>query len=127
MIKGIGTDIVSIQRVQRVLDRFQDRFVDRMLHEDEKQLFRRRNCATRFLAGRFAAKEAIVKAIGSGLRGFAWSDINIKAGPDGEPQVVIENSCKKICRQRAIADIKVSISHEKQWATAVAIALADGA
>ncbi|NND65669.1 MAG: holo-ACP synthase [Gammaproteobacteria bacterium] len=127
MIQGIGTDIVDLDRITKVFDQFGDKFVRRILHADEIALYQRRNSTINFLAGRFAAKEAIVKAIGSGLRGFSWTDINIRTSELGAPIVEFNGSCALACGERGVAEVKVSISHERRWAVAMAIALQSAA
>lgn len=94
-IAGIGTDMIYITRIQRSYERFGQRFLDRILGEQEKQIFARRYArdskrGIRFLATRFAAKEAFSKAIGLGMRmPMAWSRMQTLNAPSGKPTVVL--------------------------------------
>ncbi len=94
-IAGIGTDMIYIARIQRSYERFGQRFLDRILGEQEKQIFARRYArdskrGIRFLATRFAAKEAFSKAIGLGMRmPMAWSRMQTLNAPSGKPTVVL--------------------------------------
>lgn len=99
-IAGIGTDIIYISRIQRAYERFGERFVVRILGEQERQVFARRyqrdpQRGLRFLATRFAAKEAFSKAIGLGMRmPMAWSRMQTLNAPSGKPMVVLSGDLK---------------------------------
>lgn len=99
-IAGIGTDIIYISRIQRVYERFEERFLNRILGKEEKQIFVRRYArdpqrGLRFLATRFAAKEAFSKAIGLGMRmPMAWSRMQTLNAASGKPMVVLSGDLK---------------------------------
>lgn len=118
MILGIGTDIVEIERIQEVLSRHGKRFLHRILTLKEQE------CAhgaqtTQFLAGRFAAKEAISKALGTGISdGVAWTDIEILNDELGKPVVMLAEHVRERFQN---PQIDVSISHSKLYAIAFAI------
>ncbi|WP_108125955.1 holo-ACP synthase [Saccharospirillum mangrovi] len=88
MIRGIGTDIVDIQRIEAVLQRQGERFVKRILTEAEQGEYQRRGEPVKFLANRFAGKEAVAKALGTGIaEGVTFQQIEILPGDKGAPQV----------------------------------------
>ena len=119
MITAIGVDIVDVARVQRLLDRYGTRFVSRILGKEETVLLRSRHDAAQFVAGRFAAKEALVKAFGKYLtKRPDYAEIEVVADAAGRPTVAYRFS-KPDC----LASVKthVSISHEKSYAVAMAI------
>ncbi len=100
-IAGIGTDIIYISRIERAYSRFGSRFLDRILGEQEKEIFARRYArdsqrGLRFLATRFAAKEAFSKAIGLGMRmPMAWSRMQTLNASSGKPTVVLSDDLKE--------------------------------
>ncbi|HNV45551.1 MAG TPA: holo-ACP synthase [Spirochaetota bacterium] len=118
MILGIGTDIVSIERIAELRRRHADRFVRRILSEAEVSIMPGAG-ADAFLAGRFAAKEAFVKAIG-GRAGIAFADIAILNDDAGKPALVASGRIAAALPDGA-ARTHVSISHEREFATAVVI------
>ncbi|MFC0472355.1 holo-ACP synthase [Halalkalibacter kiskunsagensis] len=114
MIKGIGIDIVELERIEKVMER-QPRFVERILtsaEEKEYGVFSHKR-KVEFLAGRFAAKEAFVKAIGTGISAsFSWRDIEVQKEPNGRPTLVVEGLRETV---------HLSISHSKTYAIAEVI------
>lgn len=119
MIAGIGLDLVDITRIQRNLDRFGDRFAHRILGPDEREIFGTRRDRAAFLAGRFAAKEAVIKALGSVLIDRpANAEIQIVAGDKGMPVVqLVGDLATQLDRYR----IHVSITHERAVAAALVV------
>lgn len=119
-VKGIGTDLVEIARIQRALDRHGAAFAQRILTAKEYALFCSHKQPAQFLAGRFALKEAVVKALGCGFRtGVTWQQIEILNNELGQPQVVCDGVAKK---QAGIATIHASLSHERAYAVAFVLA-----
>jgi len=119
MILGIGNDIVEIARIQAVVERHSERFLNRVFTPNEQEYCLNRNHPAPHLAGRFAAKEAIVKALGIGFsQGIGWLDIEIQNDAKGKPNVTFSNSAKEL-----FGDLKlhISISHCHHYATAFAI------
>lgn len=115
MIQGIGTDIVDLSRIEKVLQEFPN-FPKRILTRKEMMIYEKTNQIS-FLAGRFCAKEAISKALGSGIGKLSWQMIEILPDLYGKPIV-------NILRYKGVlfeGTIHLSISHEKSYATAVAI------
>lgn len=123
MIFGIGTDIVEIERISKVVERHGERFTGYILTDAELAEAERRGDKIQFIAGRWAAKEAVAKALGCGLGGScAWRDIEIAGKPNGAPQVTLSGTGAKTMREQGIRKIFVSISHERGHAIAMAVA-----
>lgn len=123
LVIGIGVDLVEIERVREIIAR-NPRFCARVFTPEESAI-----CGGRpwRLAGRFAAKEALLKAIGTGLRGFSWRQIEILADELGAPRVVCHGAFAQALRERRVARIHVSISHGKDYAVAQAMLEGGGA
>lgn len=127
MIYGIGTDLVEIGRIAAAVDRFGDRFVERILGPQERARYeaRRARSASRglaFLATRFAAKEAVSKAIGLGLRSpMTWRAVEIVNAPSGQPQVVAHAALAEFLRRKRLR-LSVSVTDEQTMAMAFVVA-----
>lgn len=123
MIYGIGTDIVRIDRIAAAYARFGDRFVQRLLLDAERAEFERSRNPVRFLAMRFAGKEAIVKAMGTGFRHGVWiRDIGIRHNARGKPEVIFSARGRAVCDTLGIGVAHVSLSDDGGMAQAFAIA-----
>lgn len=123
MIYGIGTDIVRIDRVAAVYARFGQRFCRRLLLEREQAELARTRRTERFLAMRFAGKEAIVKAMGTGFGHGVWiRDIGIAHNQWGKPEVILSERGRAVCAELGIGALHVSLSDEAGMAQAFAIA-----
>ena len=123
-IIGIGTDIVECLRIARMIERYGELFLNRVYTEREIRYCQARKHAIEHFAGRWAAKEAILKAMGTGRsQGIAWTHIEVRNGQDGRPLVMVCGAAREIAKQRGIGDILVSISHCRTYATAYALAL----
>ena len=126
MIYGIGTDIVQIARLQAALARSGERFAAKILGPDELEIFRARRAAVearglRYLATRFAAKEAFSKAIGLGLRmPMTWHSAQILNAPSGQPTLVASGALLEFIQQHGL-HTQVSVSDEADYAVAFAI------
>jgi holo-[acyl-carrier protein] synthase len=122
MIIGIGTDIVDIPRIRTMLERHGTHFTERCFTPHELQhAAQHRDVAVR-LAGRWAAKEAVVKVLGTGfVQGITFHDIEIIALHTGQPTVKLDGRAAEIARNRGIQNILITISHAKEYATATAI------
>jgi holo-[acyl-carrier protein] synthase len=126
-ILGIGTDIIECPRIGKMIEQHGELFLRRVYTEREIRYCQARKHAIEHFAGRWAAKEAILKAIGTGLsRGIAWTDLEVRNGVDGQPRVLVCGGAKDVARQRGIGDILVSISHCRTYATAYALAVGSG-
>jgi holo-[acyl-carrier protein] synthase len=122
-IAGHGIDIVETGRIRELVENHGRRFLDRCFTEGE-QAYCRRNSRRYYehLAGRFAAKEAVLKALGTGWRaGIAWTDIEILPEPPGRPRVALSGECLRIAQELGIRRWVVSISHIETHAVASAI------
>ena len=121
-IVGHGVDIIEVDRIRRMLVDHPDRFVARTFTAAEVAYAEREKRQAEVYAGRFAAKEAVMKVLGTGWRrGVTFQDIEILQHPTGEPYVVLHGTTAEVARERGIARIWVSISHIKDLATASAI------
>jgi len=118
MIIGIGVDIIEIERIKQAIEKT-DSFVKRVFTNDEINLFEQRKWNCEVVAGNFAAKEAVVKALSVGLRGFEWIDVEVLRDSLGKPYVLLYNNAKKILGENCV--IHVSISHCKEYAVANAV------
>lgn len=122
MILGTGIDIIEVARIRASFERFGDRFLNRILHPAEiSYCLSHRNPAP-FLAGRFAAKEAISKAFGTGIGSeLNWRDMEIGRKQSGEPFVILHGQGQALFKQRAGRALHVNLSHTQTHATAMAI------
>ncbi len=121
-IVGIGTDIAEIERIEKVLARSGDAFAERILTTAELVTYRERKQPGRFLAKRFAAKEAASKALGTGIaQGVTFQDFIITNDEYGKPILTLENKARELAAARAIQAIHLSISDERHYAVATVI------
>lgn len=122
MIVGIGTDIVKIERMQASLDRFGERFAQKILSDAELQELPNQHSAAHFLAKRFAAKEATVKALGTGIKqGVSFKHITVSHDSHGKPILVLTGKAADIAKQLHINNTHISISDEQDNAIAMVI------
>lgn len=121
MIKGIGTDIIEIERIK--VNCQKDKFINRVFTTNEICYCQKEANSEMHFAGRFAAKEAILKAMGTGLSGLKWTDIEILPDKLGAPIVYLGPAASKIAEEQGISKILVSISHCQNYAVAYATAL----
>ncbi len=127
MIKGLGTDIVEIVRIAQMIDRHGEHFLQRVYTEDEIRYCQDRKNSTQHFAGRWAAKEAAMKSLGTGfIRGIRWTEIEIVSQKSGAPKLVLHGGTGEFARSRGIKEIIVTISHCRNYATATAIATSAG-
>lgn len=113
MIFGIGVDLVTVSRIERVYDRFGERFARRFLHENEMGSLQINDNPTRFLAKRFAIKEAAVKAMGTGERtGVLLRDFYVEHSELGKPILKVDGGAKALCQTHNIEATHVSLSDE---------------
>lgn len=124
MIIGVGTDIIEIERVGRLIDR--DPFPDKMFARAEVEAceiegFSGKRRASRF-AGLFAAKEAVMKALGTGwAKGVAFTEIVVEHTGEGQPRIRLEGKTQEIARSMGVNEVHVSISHSDAFAVAFAV------
>jgi holo-[acyl-carrier protein] synthase len=124
-ILGIGTEITECLRIAQMIERHGEQFMDRVFTDDEIRYCRNRRQTTQYFAGRWAAKEAVLKALGiSSRRGVAWRDIEIRNGAAGQPVVALRGGIKDLVERLGVARILLSIAHCRSHATAYALAVA---
>ena len=116
----LGIDIIKVDRIRATLERFGTRFSRRVLTTNEQRYVRDR---PETLAGRWAAKEAVSKVLGLGVRGIGWRDIEIERLPTGQPAVRLHGRAAQRAEQLGMARIAVSISHEAEYAVAIAFGI----
>jgi holo-[acyl-carrier protein] synthase len=117
-----GVDIIEISRIKQTLDRYGQRFLDRIFTLDEIAYCRGR---APNLAGRFAAKEATMKALGTGVRGVSWKDIEVVRAKSGAPSVKLHGRAEKRAERLQVSEISLSISHSREYAVAFVVAQRD--
>jgi len=123
-VLGVGTDITECLRIAQMIERHGELFVGRVYTQVEIDYCRSRRMATQHFAGRWAAKEAVLKALGTGWRrGISWRDIEVRNGPGGRPQAFLQGGAREVAEKLGIRSILVSISHCRSHATAYAVAL----
>lgn len=129
-IYGVGVDIIRIKRIEDALERWGERMTKRILSRSEEKEMGRiegRSARVLFLAGRFAAKEAVLKAIGIGHQGgVRWEDVSILPDKLGKPEVHLSGKTLDLARERGIKRVVVSITHDGDYAMAFAIATGVG-
>ena len=113
----LGIDIVKVERIAAAIERFGMRFANRVLTAREQRYVRQR---PETFAGRWAAKEAVSKVLGLGVRGVGWRDIEVERLPTGQPNVILHGRAAQGAGQLGMGRIAVSISHEAEYAVAVA-------
>ena len=119
---AIGTDILKIDRIDEVLGRLGDRFMQRILTEQEQGEYRASKQASRLLAKRFAAKEAVAKALGTGIgRGVSWQDIQIEHDANGAPLVRLSGGASRVASERGANRVELSLADELDYVVAFAV------
>lgn len=125
-IVGIGTDIVECLRIAQLIERHGERFLQRVFTADEIQYCSSRKLATQHFAGRWAAKGAVLKALGTAwTRDIAWRDIEVQAEPAGRPQIVLRGEVSELADRVGAEQLLISIGHCRTHATAYAMALSE--
>jgi holo-[acyl-carrier protein] synthase len=122
VICGVGTDIVQISRLQKSLDRYGDRFAQRILSDSEFEEYLQQRQKAHLLAKRFAAKEAAVKALGTGFtQGICLRHIIVTHNADGQPQLCFEAVAKNRIQSMGVIGSHLSIADEKEYAVAFVV------
>ncbi|MAT69006.1 MAG: holo-[acyl-carrier-protein] synthase [Planctomycetaceae bacterium] len=122
-ILGIGTDIIECLRIAQMIERHGDLFIRRVFTEIEIEYCSTKKAATQHYAGRWAAKEAVLKALGTGwVRGIGWRDVEVRHRPGGGPVVVLHGGARDVGERAGITQVHLSISHCRSHAVAYAIA-----
>jgi holo-[acyl-carrier protein] synthase len=123
VILGLGIDLVEIERVAQSLERHGSAFAERILHPEEDMGRVQAPEGATHLAGLFAAKEAVMKALGTGMAGAAFKEIAVLNRAGGEPYVRLSGRALETATKRGVRDWHVSITHSRTMAAAVAVAL----
>ena len=119
---AVGTDILKVARIDAVLARQGDRFVRRILTLQEQEEFHSSGQPARLLAKRFAAKEAVAKALGTGIgRGVSWQDIRIEHDANGAPRVRLGGGAQRVALARGGARVELSVADEMDYVVAFAV------
>lgn len=113
----LGIDIVRVERIRAALERFGERFSNRVLTPSERRYVRGR---PETFAGRWAAKEAVSKVLGLGVRGIGWKDIEVERMPTGQPAIRLHGRAAQRADQLGMGRIALSITHESDYAVAIA-------
>ncbi|MBN1456905.1 MAG: holo-ACP synthase [Sedimentisphaerales bacterium] len=120
-----GIDLVDFSRIEEMLERHEQKFLDRVFTPREQADAQNARSRVEKLAGRFAAKEAVLKLIGTGWRGkIAWTDIEVINNSLGQPQVSFTGEVEKIANEKQVEQVTISITHTANFAIASAVALA---
>ena len=114
----IGTDIIEIARIRQTIERWGERFLDRVYTKTEQKMYDRR---AHSLAACFAGKEAVMKVLGTGARGVAWREIETLHHRSGKPYVHLHSRAQAAADKLGIKEIEISLSHSREYATATAI------
>ncbi len=122
MIVGVGIDIVDIGRMRQALGRQGERFVSRVYSEGEQAYCRAHRDPVPYFASRFAAKEALFKALGTGwAQGITWHDAEVQKADSGAPRLVLAGRAEEISRSLGTRNIHISLSHSEEAAIALVI------
>jgi holo-[acyl-carrier protein] synthase len=121
-LTGLGTDIVECERIKRMLEHHKEHFTQRVFTADEIRYCEQHRAAEQHFAGRWAAKEAILKVLGTGwVAGINWTDIEVIRDSGGKPSIRLTGGAAKVAEEKGIRNIQISISHCKLYAVAVAV------
>ncbi len=116
MIVGIGIDLVKNDRIKTAVERWKDRFLERIFTAQEQRYAYTFTFPYPHLSGRFAVKEALLKAMGTGFRGgIRWADIEVLNNSHGKPEVKVSGRVKELLVEQQISHIHVSITHEQEY------------
>lgn len=122
MIFGIGVDLVEIERIQENLTKHGERFETKVFTPTEREYCRRMPIPAQHYAARFAAKEAFLKALGTGwAKGITWQDVGVENLPSGMPRLVITGRAQELALQYGVGEMYVTLSHSRGHAMAVVV------
>ena len=118
MIVGIGIDIINVDRIGRIINKWNSRFTHRIFTYKERLYCEKKKNGFQSYAARFAAKEALLKALGLGLSGVSWNDIEVTNSSLGQPFIELKGNIKNIAVEKKIDKIFLTISHSNKYAIA---------
>jgi holo-[acyl-carrier protein] synthase len=122
MLLGLGTDLIETRRVEQSIDRFGDRFLERIFSPLEIAYCKRKKNAAESFAARFAAKEAGAKALGTGIsRGVTWKDFEVKRETSGRPSLHLSGRAAELAVAIGVKRIQLSLTHSRDLAMAVVV------
>ena len=123
-IFGIGIDVIEVERIEDAMEEFGDRFLDRIFTEEERDYCLNQKRPAIHFAARWAAKEAVSKAFGTGIGELlAWQDMEIARLHSGEPEMILHGRGRQFVEERGITQVKISLTHAKNYAAANAVAM----
>lgn len=122
MIIGIGTDVVSIQRIEKAVQRFGERFIKKVFTDKEAVVCKEGKDPAPYLAARFAAKEAVLKALGTGIsNGIGFKDVEVSREHGKRPEIILHGKGKETAETLGVKNIHLSISHDAGIAAAFVV------
>ena len=125
-IIGIGIDVIEVERIDEALEEFGERFLDRVFTEGEQDYCGRQKRPAIHYAARWAAKEAVSKAFGTGIGAeLGWNDIEILRRESGEPELVLHGGAREHAAEVGVREVKISLTHAKHYAAANAVVLGE--
>ncbi len=125
-VLGHGIDIIECERIQQIWDRHGERFLRRVFTDGEIRYCLAKKDPLPSLAGRFAAKEAVLKVLGTGWRGsISWTDVEVVHATSGAPRIVLSGHSARVAKDLGIKTVKISITHTRRYGAASAIGLGD--
>ena len=123
MVLGLGTDLIEIDRVEQTLERFGERFMQKIFTEDEIAYCQQKKQAAESFAARFAAKEATAKALGTGIsRGISWREIEVRREPGQRPTLHLHGRAAQRAEKMGVKHLHLSLTHSREIAMAVVVA-----
>lgn len=121
---GIGIDVVEVDRIESSMDEFGDRFAEKVFTESERKYCDSQRKPGLHYAARFAAKEAVAKAFGTGIgKDLGWLDMEIVRKESGEPRLSLSGAGKAFAERSGIVEVKISLTHARHYAAANAVAM----
>ncbi len=122
MVIGLGTDLTEIDRVERSIARFGERFLERVFTAGERAYCMRKKSSAESFAARFAAKEAGAKALGTGIsRGVGWQEFEVRREPGQRPTLHLSGRAEELAREMGVARVSLSLTHTRGLAMAVVV------
>ena len=122
MILGVGIDLVSVNRIEKIYKKYPKRFLDRIFTDQEKSNYAQSKASVNTLAARYAAKEAVLKAIGCGIGPAALNEVELITAPGQQPVVILHGTALQLAAGRNITETALSMTHEPPFACACAVA-----
>jgi holo-[acyl-carrier protein] synthase len=122
MVMGIGTDLTEIERIEKSIARFGERFLERIFTEGEREYCLRKKSSGESFAARFAAKEAGAKALGTGIsRGVNWQEFEVKREPGQRPTLHLSGRAAELAKRLGVVRVSLSLTHSRELAMAVVV------